>query len=285
MPADIDEPRESSPTEPRRLTIRVRDLEVSYRTTITSRTTRGRFGTTERIDNHVIHGISFDAFAGELIGVIGRNGSGKSTLLKAVGGFIPHRSGTVQVVAQPQLLSVGSAMKPAMSGWENIMLGCLAIGIAYEEIDDVMDEVAEFCELGQKLDLPMSALSSGEKSRLQFGVATVRSPEILMIDEALSVGDARFKQKSLLRLGRILEQAGTVFYVSHNLHEITNLCNRSMWIHDGRIVANGNSRAVVDAYVDFVEREGADKTTIEQVTDYRARRQRTDERIQRLTGD
>lgn len=252
-----------------RLTVRIRDLDVVYRTTKTQRGSRLGSGPTERIDNQVLHGVSFDAFAGELIGVVGTNGSGKSTLLRAIGGFVPHRSGRIQVTGQPRLLAVGSAMKPNMSGWENIMLGCFALGYRYEEIAALVDEVAEFCELGPKLDLPMGNLSSGEKSRLQFGVATIRPPEILMIDEALSVGDTGFKAKSLHRLGEVLEKAGTVFFVSHNLNEITNLCNRALWLHEGRLVANGHSQWVVDSYVDFVEKGAVDRHASDQVRKYR----------------
>ena len=252
-----------------RLTVRVRDLDVVYRTTKTQRGSRIGSGRTERIDNQVLHGVSFDAFAGELIGVVGTNGSGKSTLLRAIGGFVPHRKGRLQVSGQPRLLAVGSAMKPNMSGWENIMLGCFALGYRYDEIPALVDEVADFCELGSKLDLPMGNLSSGEKSRLQFGVATIRPPEILMIDEALSVGDTGFKAKSLHRLGEVLEKAGTVFFVSHNLNEITNLCNRALWLHEGRLVANGHSQWVVDSYVDFVEREAVDRQASDQVRKYR----------------
>lgn len=253
-----------------RLTVRVRDLDVVYRTTKTQRGRRLGSGRTERIDNKVLHGVSFDAFAGELIGVVGTNGSGKSTLLRAIGGFVPYRHGEIHVSGQPRLLAVGSAMKPGMSGWENIMLGCFALGYRYDEIPAMVDEVADFCELGSKLDLPMGNLSSGEKSRLQFGVATIRPPEILMIDEALSVGDTGFKAKSLHRLGEILEKSGTVFFVSHNLNEITNLCNRAMWLHDGRLVANGHSQWVVDRYVEFVEKESADRHATDQVRRYRS---------------
>jgi teichoic acid transport system ATP-binding protein len=230
-------------------------------------------GRTLRIENQVLHDVSFDAFAGELIGVIGTNGSGKSTLLKAIGGFVPLRSGTLHVSSQPRLLAVGAAMKPSLSGWENIMLGCLALGFGHEEISGLVDEVAEFCELGSKLDLPMGNLSSGEKSRLQFGVATIRPPEILMIDEALSVGDTGFKAKSLHRLGEVLDRSGTVFFVSHNLNEITNLCNRAMWLHDGRLVANGHSQWVVDRYVEFVDRDVDDRTAADQVRRYRSWRE------------
>lgn len=252
-----------------RLTVRVRDLDIVYRTTRTQRGGINGSGRTERIDNEVLHGVSFDAFAGELIGIVGTNGSGKSTLLRAVGGLVPLRRGRIQVTARPRLLAVGSAMKPNMSGWENIMLGCYALGFEAEEIPGLMDEVADFCELGEKLDLPMGNLSSGEKSRLQFGVATIRPPEILMIDEALSVGDTGFKAKSLHRLGEILERSGTVFFVSHNLNEITNLCNRAIWLHDGRVVANGHSQWVVDSYVEFVERESVDRYSTDQVKKYR----------------
>lgn len=253
-----------------RLTVRVRDLDVTYRTTKTQRGKHLGGGRTERIDNQVLHGVSFDAFAGELVGIVGTNGSGKSTLLRAIGGFVPHRSGQIEVSAQPRLLAVGSAMKPNMSGWENIMLGCLALGCEYSKVPALVDEVADFCELGSKLDLPMGNLSSGEKSRLQFGVATIRPPEILMIDEALSVGDTGFKAKSLHRLREILEKAGTVFFVSHNLNEITNLCNRAIWLHDGRMIANGHSQWVVDSYVDFVEREMVDRHAADQVRKYRS---------------
>jgi teichoic acid transport system ATP-binding protein len=274
MPSDAA----AGATSHRRLTMRVRDLHVSYRTTVTSRSSKARASKSRRVDNQVLHGISFDTVAGEFIGVVGTNGSGKSTLLKALGGFIPHQAGSIEAVAHPQLLSVSAAMKPNMSGWENILLGCLALGVDYRDMDELMDDVAEFCELGDRLDLPMKALSSGEKARLQFGIATVRTPEIFMLDEALSVGDKRFREKGLARMNAVLQHAGTVFYVSHNLNEITKLCNRTLWIKDGLLGADGSPEVIVEQYVDHIEHQGADKRTVQQASNYRRRRKRAADR-------
>lgn len=256
-----------------RLTLRVQNLDVSYRTHVTGRFAERGLRRTRRVETPVVHDVSFDAHAGEFIGLVGANGSGKSTLLKAVGGFIPHQRGTVQAVATPQLLSVSAAMKSKMSGWENITLGCLAMGIPYRDIDSVADEVADFCELGDKLSLPMGALSSGEKARLSFGIATVRTPEILMVDEALGVGDKRFRQKSVARLRDILDNAGTVFFVSHSLEEITRLCTRALWMRDGQICADGAPKAIVRQYVDWVDETGGDRASVRQALRYRSRRQ------------
>jgi teichoic acid transport system ATP-binding protein len=266
----IDMSNESVP--PPHLTLRVSNLSVAYETRLSSRKGK-RVSRSRRISNQVIEDVSFDAHAGEFIGVVGANGSGKSTLLKAVAGFIPHQGGSITAISRPQLLSVSAAMRSGMSGWENITLGCLALGIRYSELEQVGDEIAEFCELGSKLDLPIKALSSGEKARLQFGIATVRTPRILMIDEALGVGDKRFRERSVQRMNKVLENTGTIFFVSHSLEEVTRLCTRALWLVDGQIVADDLPKAVVKQYVDWVDQHGADKKSTQEALRYRSRRQ------------
>ena len=259
-------------TPPHDLTLRVTNLSVAYETRLTSKT-GNRFVRSRRVSNQVIEDVSFDAHAGDFVGVVGANGSGKSTLLKAVAGFIPHQCGSITAISQPQLLSVSAAMRSGMSGWENITLGCLALGIRYKELEYFSGEIAEFCELGSKLDLPIKALSSGEKARLQFGIATVRTPRILMIDEALGVGDKRFRERSVDRMNKVLDNTGTIFFVSHSLEEITRLCTRALWLVDGQIVADDLPKAVVKQYVDWVDRHGADKKSTQQALRYRSLRQ------------
>ena len=264
------------------MTLKVRNLSVAYETRLTQRSDR-RYSKSRRVSNQVVEDVSFDAYAGEFVGVVGANGSGKSTLLKAIAGFIPHQSGSITAISQPQLLSVSAAMRSKMSGWENITLGCLALGIRFAELEEVTQEVAEFCELGSKLDLPIKALSSGEKARLQFGLATVRTPRILMIDEALGVGDKRFRQRSVQRMNKVLENAGTIFFVSHSLEEITRLCTRALWLVDGRVAADGPPKAVVRQYVDWVDENSTDKKSAQQALRYRSLRQA--KRSQRLARE
>jgi teichoic acid transport system ATP-binding protein len=200
-----------------------------------------------------IKDLTFVAEPGEAIGIIGHNGSGKSTLLRAIAGLVPVTGGAVDARSIPVLLGVAAALEPDISGRRNIYLGGTALGISRDELDQRFDEIVDFAGLWEFIDLPLRAYSSGMRSRLQFAIATAVTPEILMVDEALSTGDGEFKDRSDARIREMIGEAGTVFLVSHSLKSITDVCTRVLWIDHGRLIADGDPLAVVGAYQSHVD--------------------------------
>lgn len=244
----------------------LRDVHVRYRVYRESRLTarellarrgRGR----ESVDIHALRGVSFDVRAGEALGVLGANGSGKSTLLRTIAGLQAKDSGTVLVRSEPQLLGVNAALKPVLSGYRNVMLGGLAMGMTEAEVRERIPEVEEFSGLTEAMRLPMSTYSSGMRARLAFSIATLTSPDILLLDEALAVGDRDFRARSLDRINEIRDAAGAVVLVTHNLGEIRQTCSRAIWLDGGKIMADGDAKDVIEMYESanpndlFVERE------------------------------
>jgi teichoic acid transport system ATP-binding protein len=197
---------------------------------------------------HAVRGVSFTTYRGEAIGLIGPNGSGKSTLLRAIAGLMAPSRGVVWTRGQASLLGVSAAMMGGMSGDQNIVLGCLAIGMTPAEIAEEYDSICEFAGIGEFVHLPLSTYSTGMGARLRFAIAAARVPDILLIDEALATGDAEFRRRSEKRILELREQAGTVFLVSHGLGIIRETCTRAIWLEDGKIVADGDADTVVDAY-------------------------------------
>lgn len=197
---------------------------------------------------NAVRGVSLTAYRGEAIGLIGPNGSGKSTLLRSIAGLMAPSHGVVWTHGQASLLGVAAAMMPAMSGDQNIMLGCLAIGMTPAEIAEEYDAICEFAGIGEFVHLPMNTYSSGMGARLRFAIAAARAPDILLIDEALATGDARFRRRSENRILELRKQAGTVFLVSHSLGIVRDSCTRAIWLENGRIVMDGEANTVVDAY-------------------------------------
>lgn len=200
---------------------------------------------------HALKGISFTAYENESIGVIGANGSGKSTLMRAMTGLTPAESGAIYAASRPNMLGVGAALIPALSGDRNITLGGLALGLSRSEIDEVHDQVVDFSDLRDFIDLPMRTYSSGMQARLKFAIATIRQHEILIIDEALAVGDKEFRNRSENKIREIRDNAGTVFLVSHSMRSIRDTCTRTIWLHRGDLVMDGPTDEVVDAYTEF----------------------------------
>ena len=195
-----------------------------------------------------VRGVTFDVAVGESVGVIGPNGSGKTSLLQATTGLLPLAGGQVLVRSTPAFLGVQAVLRPHLTGWRNIQLGLLAQGLNAAEARDRADEVAEFTGLGDFLDLRMETYSSGMRARLHFAVATALAPEILLIDEALAVGDREIRDKSAARLDQHLAAAATVLLVSHNLAELRRSCSRVIWLQEGLVAADGPTGAVLAAY-------------------------------------
>ena len=197
---------------------------------------------------HAVRGVSLSAYRGEAIGLIGPNGSGKSTLLRAIAGLMAPSEGVVWTRGQASLLGVSAAMMGKMSGEQNILLGCLAIGMTPSEIAEEYDGIVDFAGIGDFVNLPMNTYSSGMGARLRFAIAAARAPDILLIDEALATGDAQFRRRSENRIRELREKAGTVFLVSHGLGIIRETCGRTIWLEGGKIVLDGDTETVVAAY-------------------------------------
>lgn len=253
-PAGGSGPTTPAPTE---ATVVVQDLHLTYR--IVGRTAQGGAPAALRRmllredapgvrSVHAVRGVSFTAYRGESIGLIGPNGSGKSTLLRAIAGLMAPSQGEVWTRGDAALLGVSAAMMGAMSGDQNILLGCLAVGMTPDEIAQEYDAICDFAGIGDFVKLPMNTYSSGMRARLLFAIASVRAPDILLIDEALATGDAQFRRHSEQRIRELRDEAGTVFLVSHGLGVIRETCDRAIWLEQGKIIVDGEANAVVDAY-------------------------------------
>jgi teichoic acid transport system ATP-binding protein len=197
---------------------------------------------------HAVKNVSFTAYKGDAIGLIGRNGSGKSTLLRAIAGLLPPASGAIYTGGQPSLLGVNAAMMNDLTGDRNVVLGCLAMGMSLEEIEKRYEGIVEFSGIGEFIDLPMSTYSSGMSARLKFAIASAKTHDILLVDEALATGDAEFRVRSEQKIKDLRDQAGTVFLVSHSLDVVLDTCNRAIWLDKGVLRMDGGVKEVVDAY-------------------------------------
>jgi ABC-type polysaccharide/polyol phosphate transport system ATPase subunit len=249
--------------------VRVDDLWVSYRTNVeqfASFKDRMRNGQRYRASTTVeaLRGVSFDVPAGSVYGVIGHNGAGKSTLFRTIAGILPPSKGRVSVGGRvTPLMSLGVGFNSELSGRENILIGGLATGLHAEEIMDHYDEVVRFAELGDALDYPMKTYSSGMYARLGFAVASHLNPDILLIDEALSAGDARFKKRCTDKLVDLCGHDCTVMIISHGLSLITMLAERAVWLEQGQVVDEGPAEEVVDAYLNSDDLAGDEPEVLE----------------------
>jgi teichoic acid transport system ATP-binding protein len=227
----------------RRQTAGARDVGLVRRLVKSS---AGRIGAVTEIP--AVRGISFVASHGESIGVVGRNGSGKSTLLRGIAGLIPPTSGAVYVYGEPSLLGVNAVLMSELTGERNIMIGGLALGLTPQQVRERFDEIVDFAGIGDFVHLPMQSYSSGMGARLRFAISSAARPDVLLIDEALTTGDAEFRAKSKERIDRIREHAGTIFLVSHSLASVQSMCNRALWIDNGLLRMDGPADEVCRAY-------------------------------------
>lgn len=254
---------ERDPTEAARpIVVEVRDAAVTYRVykDRSARTIKGIVaggGRTRAVQEvHALRSVSFDVHEGEAVGLIGPNGSGKSTLLRAVAGLLRTTGGRIRVRSLPVLLGVGAALEPELSGRRNVVLGGTSLGMSREELAARFDDIVDFAGVRDFIDLPLKAFSSGMAARLRFAIASAVEPDVLMIDEALAVGDAEFRQRSRQRMEELISQAGAIFLVSHGLHDVVDICDRAIWLEQGRIVRDGPAGEVVDAYKEAAQRPG-----------------------------
>ena len=242
------------------LAVKVENLHITYRTTFerkpTLKSALTRLGRGERgvFEVEALKGVSFEVPVGVSLGIIGSNGAGKSTLMRAMAGILPPTKGSIEVWGKAStLLALGVGFNPALSGRENIVLGGLATGLTREEVEERADEVAEWTELGEFIDMPMKTYSSGMGARVAFSVAVHMKPDILMIDEALSAGDAKFREKANAKMAELRESARAMFLVSHGLNSIVEMCNQAIWLNKGELMMRDEPETVIDAYMDFMK--------------------------------
>lgn len=202
-----------------------------------------------------VQDVSFQVRRGEAWGLIGVNGSGKSTLLKAISGIMKPYKGTVTVSGSvAPLIELGAGFDPECTARENIYLNGCVLGHSEKFMQEHFDEIVEFAEIGQFLDSPIKNFSSGMKARLGFSVATMVKPDILIVDEILSVGDYKFKQKCMKRMNELLSGGTTLLFVSHNVDEVRQLCDHALWIDKGVARMQGEANAVCNAYMEEMNR-------------------------------
>ncbi len=242
------------------LAVKVDSLSITYKTAYerkpTLRQTLVRFGRGQRTYREVkaIQNISFVVPTNTSVGIIGANGAGKSTLMRAIAGILPPTRGTIEVWGRAStLLALGVGFNKELSGRENIVLGGLASGLSRREVEERADDVAEWTELGDFIEMPMRTYSSGMSARVAFSVAVHMKPDILMIDEALSTGDAHFREKAGAKMAELRQSARAMFLVSHGLSSIREMCTEVLWLDRGRLMMHGDPEEVADAYMDFLK--------------------------------
>jgi ABC-type polysaccharide/polyol phosphate transport system ATPase subunit len=246
---------------PEELAVRIEDLSITYKVSLESKRTlknalmraslrqESRMRTIEAVKH-----LSLDIPHGSVLGIVGSNGAGKSTLMRCIAGILTPTAGRVAVNGKiSTLLALGVGFNQSLSGRDNIILGGLASGLSKEEIESKTDEIAKFADLPDGfIDLPVRTYSSGMYGRLSFSVAVNMTPDILLLDEALSAGDAAFKEKSFDRMRQLCAEARTILIVSHALATVTELCDEAIWMHKGTMLTQGKPEKIVDEYLKFL---------------------------------
>lgn len=231
----------------------VDDVHVIYKVFGTGKKANAVNGTlakkTRIREVHAVKGVSFVVHEGETVGIVGSNGSGKSSLMRAIAGLYPSTKGAVYTLGKPTMLGVGAALLPNLSGEKNILLGGLAIGYDKKGIAAAAQSIINFSGLKDFIDLPMRTYSQGMSARLRFSIAASKRHDILIIDEALAVGDRQFRMKAEEKIRQMRQEAGTVFLVSHNMKSIQDTCNRVIWLEKGELLMDGDPKTVCDAFV------------------------------------
>lgn len=198
-----------------------------------------RFRAVDHVSVNILHG--------ECFGILGRNGAGKSTLLALIAGVLRPTSGTISVHGRiSPLLELGVGFTPELTGRENIVINGVLLGLRRREITAIIEEIIAFADIADFIDQPLKTFSSGMQSRLGFAIAVHIKPNILLVDEVLSVGDTEFQQKCLRRIDQLRQSGATIVFVSHNLQTVENICDRAIWLEKGRVVSVGAPKKVID---------------------------------------
>lgn len=236
--------------------IEVKDLKITYKCVkpLSMRKSLFHLRKSKLEVYEALRGISFEVKKGEIMGIVGKNGSGKSTLLRAIAGIFSADSGSIELESDSvSLLSIGVGFQKKLSGRENIILSGMLLGFSEQEVRDKMDEIIEFANLGKFIDMPVKTYSSGMYSKLAFSITAVLETDIMLIDEVLSVGDAKFKKKSYKKMQElIMDENRTVVIVSHSTETLEKLCTSLLWLHEGEIKMQGDTKTVLDAYNEFM---------------------------------
>ena len=201
-----------------------------------------------------IRNVSFNVPKGNILGIVGKNGSGKSTMLNAIAGIFAPDSGTIDLKGNSvSLLSIGVGFQRELTGRENIILSGMLLGFSEKAVRERMEEIIEFSELGKFIDAPVRTYSSGMYSKLAFSITAILETDIMLIDEVLSVGDARFKKKSYNKMKQLIsDENRTVVMVSHDTKTLDGLCDEILCLHDGEIKMYGNTKEVLEKYEEFM---------------------------------
>lgn len=199
--------------------------------------------------------ISFSVMEGDIMGIIGKNGSGKSTLLRSIAGIFSPNSGIIDLKGHSvSLMALGVGFKDSLSGRENIILSGMLLGFSEKEIEIRAQDIIDFAEIGEFIDRPVRTYSSGMHSKLAFAITAMLETDIMLVDEVLSVGDERFKKKSLAKMKQLItDKNRTVIIVSHSIETLKELCNSVLWIHDGKMMELGEPESVLTHYKDFMK--------------------------------
>lgn len=237
--------------------ISVKDIKIQYRvmnkmSLLKALMNPKKFSKTEYFE--AVKGVSFEVEKGKILGIVGKNGSGKSTLLRAIAGIFSPDEGNIDLHGNSiSLLSIGVGFQKNLSGRENIYLSGMLLGFSKEQIDEKLDEIIEFSELGAFVDRPVKTYSSGMHSKLAFSITAILETEIMLIDEVLSVGDAKFKKKSYAKMKSLIDNKNrTVIIVSHSSDTLKKLCDNILWLHDGEIKMYGTTAEVLPKYDEFM---------------------------------
>ncbi|MGA7992427.1 MAG: ABC transporter ATP-binding protein [Thermoanaerobaculia bacterium] len=213
-------------------------------------------GRTRHVEVHALRGVSGSIGKGAVLGVIGENGSGKSTLFKILAGTTAATSGTVNIPGRiASILELGSAFHPDDTGRRNVILQAALAGLSRDEVAGALPEIEAFAELGDFFDRPVKTYSSGMQMRLAFSVATAVLPDVILLDEALAVGDGRFQKKCVDRIFELKASGKTIFFCSHAMYYVSTLCDRALWLNAGRVEAEGNAQSVILEYERFLARK------------------------------
>lgn len=196
--------------------------------------------------------ISFTVYEGDIVGLVGINGSGKSTLSNIIGNITNPTSGSIELNGDVNVIAINAGLNSELTGIENIEFKCLLMGYSQEKIKTLMPEIIDFSELGEFIYQPVKKYSSGMKSKLGFAISVTINPDIIVIDEALSVGDQTFTNKSLKKMQDFKEQGKTIFFVSHSLPQVRNFCTKVAWIEGGHLKAFGEVNEVMNEYEAFI---------------------------------
>lgn len=216
---------------------------------------------------YALKGISFSIEKGDSVGLVGLNGSGKSTLANILAGISAPSSGNLVVHGTPSLIAISSGLNPYLTGLENITLKGLMIGLTLKEIDAIRKDIVNFADIGPFVSQPVKTYSSGMKARLGFAIAVHIHPDIIIVDEALSVGDPSFSQRCLAKMESFRKEGKTLIFVSHSLTQIRAFCNKAMWLEYGVMRGYGDVNEIVDQYWAFLQTYNA--MTPEQQKEYK----------------